>query len=124
MINDVRALRAPGALEAAQLATLIRRATTTEAGVPHTVLPPGAEPYFRVWRLVAPRSCPVPSGFGVLLVTDGAGRLNGPGTTIDVEPGVAVVVPAAARCSLDGDVGAYLAQPPAPDAPKAREWDT
>lgn len=113
----------PGALDPAQLELLLRRATPAETGVPHGVLPAEAEPYFRVWRLRAARSCPVPPGFGVLVVTDGAGTLDARGTTIDVETGVVIVVPAAARCRLDGDVGAYLAQPPAHDAPATREWD-
>ena len=118
----MRAIR-PGALDGVQLGALIRRASAPDAGVPAGVLPTGSEPYFRVWRLVSAGSCPVPGGFGILLVTEGAGNLRASGITLDIERGVAVVIPDAARCWLDGEVGAYFAQPPAPDAPEAEEWD-
>lgn len=119
----LRAIR-PDALDAVQLNELTRRATTTEPGVPSNVLPSGAEPYFRAWRLKAAPSCPIPAGFGVLLTTDGFGRLVAPETTIALEPGVVVLVPAVARSSLEGDIGVYFSQPPAPDAPDTTEWDS
>ena len=113
----------PGALDASQLAALSRKASITEAGSPQAVLPRGAEPYFRVWQLVAAPSCPLPRGFGVLVITDGSGRLETAEGTLELERGMAVVVPHAARAALEGDVSAYLAQPPAPDAPDPEEWD-
>ncbi len=113
----------PDALDASQLEALVQRAGTTETGVPLDVLPSGAEPYFRVWRLEALPMCPVPTGFGVLVITRGSGRLVTQGARIEVERGAVVVIPASASCVLEGEIGAYLAQPAAPDAPVADEWD-
>lgn len=114
----------PGALDAPQLASLIREPSAPEPGVPHAVLPPGSYPYFRVWRLEAEAPCQLPPGFGVLVVTDGSGRLTASRTTIQLRRGTAVVVPDAARCFIAGGIGAYFAQPPAPGAPDVQEWDT
>lgn len=114
----------PAALDAGQIDSLTKRATAVRpGGSPQAVLPPAAEPYFRVWRLEAPPMCPLPAGFGVLLVTGGSGRLTAPGAEIDAKPGTAVVVPAATPCSLHGEVYGYFAQPPSPDAPETEEWD-
>ena len=113
----------PDALDAAELAALTRRASK-RAEEPHDVMPAGSEPYFRVWRLGGEPSSLLPPGVGILLVTDGAGRLDAPETTIPLRRGMAVLIPAAsAPCSLHGEVAAYLAQPPAPDAPETTEWD-
>ena len=114
----------PGALDPPQLAALRRKASIAEAGSPRAVLPSGAEPYFRVWQLVSAPSCPLPRGFGVLLITDGSGRLETSEATLEVNHGMAVVVPYTAQAALEGEVDAYLAQPPAPDAPDPKEWDT
>lgn len=89
------------------------------------VLPVGAGPYFRAHRL-APgpdtTAVPVEAGFGVLLVIEGSGQV---GTTETgrrpVRRGDALLVPwAAGDWSLEGDVVAILARPPAPDAPEGR----
>ena len=108
----------PGGLDATELDALCRRAPHAESDVPVDVMPEGSAPYFRVWRLTGVRSRPVPPGFGVLIVTDGAGQLVFDDGTIEVARGTAIVIPHAVGCSLEGEVSGYLAQPPAPDAPQ------
>ncbi len=105
--------------------TRVRHAATVDgeaAAAVMSVLPIGADPYFRAHRL-APAGAPValPAGFGVLLVVEGAGQVE----TADagsrrVARGDALLVPwSAGTWSLDGPVTALLARPPAPDAAQA-----
>jgi mannose-6-phosphate isomerase len=118
-INAIR----PGALEPAELELLTRRRTADTPGLSRPIMPPAADPYFRAWRLDADPNCDVPRGLGVLLVTNGHGSLTTSAVTLPVTAGDAFVIPHAAACTLTGSVGAYLAQPPAPDAPRPTEWD-
>lgn len=88
------------------------------------VMPAGADPYFRAWSVDSTTDLDLPDGFGVLLVTAGGGRLVHRSGEMEVRRGDAVVIPAASHpCSLVGELSAYLAQPPAPDAPEPDEWD-
>ena len=88
-----------------------------------SVLPGGADPYFRAHR-IAPQgsSVAVPAGLSVLLVLTGTGSVEtAEAGTHQVTRGDALLVPwSAGNWSLDGDVTALLTRPPAPDAPEPR----
>ncbi|WP_088320747.1 class I mannose-6-phosphate isomerase [Kineosporia sp. R_H_3] len=95
-------------------------------------LPADAEPYFRAHHVDATGSpdgdagcVDVPAGLAVLLVLDGAGRVDTTdGGGLAVERGDAVLVPWCAgdwtlTASAAGSVRGVLCRPPAPDAPEA-----
>lgn len=87
-----------------------------------SVLPGGAEAYFRAHRLAPPGSpVAVPAGLGVLLVVAGEGTVETAETgSHPVTRGDVLLVPwGAGNWSLDGAVTAVLARPPAADAPQA-----
>ncbi|NNC80514.1 MAG: hypothetical protein HKN94_10220 [Acidimicrobiales bacterium] len=117
----------PDALGDDELEQLVARSVETPAQAPNSVvsvMPEGADPYFRAWAVDSITEVELPAGFGVLLVTDGSGRLSHQSGSIDVERGTALVIPASASpCRLVGRLTAYLSQPSAPDAPEPHEWD-
>lgn len=117
----------PDALTDAELEQLVVPAADRPprpAGTAAPVMPAGAAPYFRAWSVESTTDIELPEGFGVLLVVDGGGRLVHRSGELEVRRGDALVIPAAAHpCRLAGELSAYLAQPPAPDAPEPHEWD-
>lgn len=86
-------------------------------------LPPAADAFFRAEWLAASAAAPaeVARGFTVLLVLDGAGRLEtADGTVLSVARGDNVVIPYAARVSrLAGEVRALACRPADPTEERA-----
>ncbi len=117
----------PDALRDDELERLVAPAVETSGQATDSVvsvMPDGADPYFRAWAVDSTTEVELPAGFGVLLVNRGGGRLAHRSGSIDIERGDALVIPAAANpCRLVGRLTAYLSQPPAPDAPEPHEWD-
>jgi mannose-6-phosphate isomerase len=75
------------------------------------VLPPDADPYFRVHRVAPPAA--LPAGFGVLVVTDGAGLLSGTEDGQLVRRGDTLLIPyAAGPLELSGECTALHLAPP------------
>jgi mannose-6-phosphate isomerase len=80
------------------------------AGAVDELLPAAAAPFFSAQR-IAPGggSVPLPAGFAVVILVDGAGTLAG----LDVTRGDALLVPhAAGPVSADGDLVAIVCRPP------------
>lgn len=82
-------------------------------------MPAQADPYFRLHRLDATDApVGVDAGFGILLVTDGAGTLTSAAGAMPITKGDAVLMPfSAGDWVVDGSVVAMVARPPAVDAP-------
>ena len=102
-------------------------------------LPPAADPYFELHRCrPGSASATLPPSFGILLITEGAGHIefsdhddrgdrgdHGDRGRLDVERGEAYVVPhAAGPITVTGDLSAYFATPPRPDADPPSEFDS
>jgi mannose-6-phosphate isomerase len=85
------------------------------------LFPPEADPFFRAERIRPRDASPIPAGFSILVVTEGAGRLQwGAGGVLDVRRGSTVLVPyGTGGCTLVGAVAAVRCMPPDPDAPDA-----
>ncbi len=115
--------------DADRLDELILRATrsATESTVGRA-LPPAADPYFELRRWApAASAMTLPTTFGILLVTGGSGEIawNGSAGSCAVERGEAYVVPhGSGPVTLSGDLTAYFATPPRPDADPPIEFDT
>jgi mannose-6-phosphate isomerase len=83
-------------------------------GTAGRVLPPAADPFFRVDRVTAPAR--LAAGFGVVVVTDGAGELSGAHDRLAVRRGDTLVVPyAAGPLDLTGDGTVLHLTPPVAD---------
>ena len=117
----------PDALGDDELERLVVAAAERPSLPPNSVapvMPAGADPYFRAWSVESTTDVDLPAGFGVLLVTAGDGRLVHRSGEMEVHRGDALVIPATSHpCTLVGELSAYLAQPPAADAPEPDEWD-
>jgi mannose-6-phosphate isomerase len=96
------------------LACVDRRACTPErieslrSAAAGSLLPAEAAEFFRAQRFGAG---PLPAGFSVLVITDGAGELSGAWGTLAIARGATVVVPHAARCQVAGDVSGVQCRP-------------
>lgn len=100
------------ALPAAQLDALISAAGTAPAGSAfRSLLPPAADPYFRLFD-AAGETGPREAGFAVVLVTEGAGALVSDAGTVEVHRGQAYAVPYAfGTWHLRGDAEVLVATP-------------
>lgn len=99
-----------------------RAAAEPEPGLT-SVLPGGAEGYFRADRVApSPGAVTVPAGFSVLVVVSGAGTIEtaDAGGQVVRRGDVALLPWAAGDWTVDGELVALLARPPAPDAPQGR----
>jgi mannose-6-phosphate isomerase len=100
----------------------LRRLLRPEAGAddardgPQPLLVPEADRYFRAERVRPPPVVPLEPGFSILVVLDGAGRLETErGGTLDVRRGETLLVPWAAGAGrLGGAVEAVRCMPPLP----------
>lgn len=82
---------------------------------PERVLPALADPYFQLRQAAATsgiRTEPVPAGFGVVLITEGSGRIVGERSSIPVSRGEVYAVPHGfgAWC-VEGDAAVLVAGP-------------
>jgi mannose-6-phosphate isomerase len=78
------------------------------------ILPPAADPFFRA-EWCRGRSSRLEAGFGVLVVTEGAGELRtAAGASVPLETGSTTLIPyAAGECTVDGELTAIHCRPPA-----------
>lgn len=99
------------AISASRLGDLVRRARVN-IDLPTGLLPADADLFFRA-HSVSGGDASMPAGFAVLVVTAGAGRVEGvAGDPIAVRAGMSLVVPAAAGpWRLRGDVTAICCRP-------------
>jgi mannose-6-phosphate isomerase len=97
------------ALPADALAALVRQPTTTPGLAP--VLPPAAEPFFRLDLATPGGPADVPPGFAVLLVLSGSGAVEGE-SRIALNQGDSWAVPAAyGEWRVTGDATVVVARP-------------
>lgn len=106
------------AVSAADLDRLVLSREEIEWAGIAPALPPQANPYFRLHRLDASGSpVSVDAGFGIVLVTSGAGTLTSAAGSMPISKGDVVLVPfAAGEWTITGNVVAMVARPPRPDA--------
>ena len=111
------------AFTTADVDRLVRRAAPSDVGTARSLLPPGADPYFRAWAVDSSAAAvTIHAAFTVVVVTEGAGTLRWAGGHSAIKRGDALVVPyAAGALTFDGGVRAIAAQPPDPDAPEPVE---
>jgi mannose-6-phosphate isomerase len=86
-------------------------------GAVRRLLPRAADRFFRAEGIAPAPEAEIERGFAILVVTEGAGRLEaevGAGDPLDVKRGDTVLLPwAAGRCRLAGDLVAIACRPPA-----------
>jgi mannose-6-phosphate isomerase len=81
------------------------------------LLPAAADPYFRAELLEPDPAAELDAGFSVLVVVDGAGRLETEGGALDLTPGATAAVPHGAGAgTLTGRMTALRCRPPEPTA--------
>lgn len=85
------------------------------------LFPAEADPFFRAERIRPRDASPLTTGFSVLVIADGRGRLEfGDGGFLGMERGTTVLIPfAAGDCRLVGSMEAIRCMPPDPEAPEA-----
>ncbi|MDQ1647551.1 MAG: mannose-6-phosphate isomerase [Cryptosporangiaceae bacterium] len=89
---------------------------TKPADQPQKTMPPIADPYFRADLVRPEASAAVPAGFGVLVVIDGAGSLEGTDGPVAITSGDVLAVPySAGEVTVTGNVGIVWSRPPSPD---------
>jgi len=98
--------RTPESIEA-----LVARGADREG----SVLPAGADAWFRVERTVVRGSARLDAGYSIVVVTDGSGTLAGAdGETLPIAAGSTVLTPhAAGELRVQGDVALLRCRPPA-----------
>jgi mannose-6-phosphate isomerase len=85
------------------------------------LLPPQADPFFRAERLRPDPAVSLEAAFSILVVTDGSGRLETGGGSLDLRRGDTVLVPfAAGPGEVSGRLEAVRCLPPAPEAGATR----
>jgi mannose-6-phosphate isomerase len=117
----------PRAFDGDSIDELVRR-HPGEGRVTGQVLPPCADPYFELTEVRPDETgIPLAQSFGVLLVTEGHGRLiltTAPDDRLDLQRGDALVIPhGAGPLSISGDLVAYHAVPPRPGEARPTEFD-
>ena len=96
---------------------LLRRLRTSrvEDGRPgvERLFPPEADAYFRAERIRPAPSCPLPREFSILVVLEGAGRLDTEAGELSLGRGATVLVPwAAGEGALQGELEVLRCLPP------------
>jgi mannose-6-phosphate isomerase len=103
------------ATSADELDRLVRRSSATDEKVGlRSVLPPEADPFFRLDLATADGDVPagVPAGFAAVLVLDGDGELNAGDVATPVKRGDVLAVPAAAGdWTVRGNAEVLVARP-------------
>jgi mannose-6-phosphate isomerase len=92
------------------------RACRADAGRPgvERLFPPEADAFFRAERIRPAPSCPLPQEFSILVVLDGAGRLETEAGELPLGRGATVLVPwAAGEGALEGQLEVLRCLPPA-----------
>jgi mannose-6-phosphate isomerase len=85
------------------------------AGV-ERLFPAEADPFFRAERLRPDPAAPLEAAFSILVVSDGSGRLEAPGGSLDLRRGDTVLVPFAAGAgAVRGRLEAVRCLPPSPE---------
>jgi mannose-6-phosphate isomerase len=88
------------------------------------LFPAEADPFFRAERLRPDPAAPLEAAFSILVVTDGSGRLETSGGSLELRRGDTVLVPAAAGPgTVRGRLSAVRCLPPTPEAGPTGQGD-
>jgi len=87
-----------------------------------SVLPAGAEEFFRLGRYGVQGQVDMAAGFGILIVTEGAARLDSDSGSLQLSRGDTVLVPfAAGPLTLTGHAEVVFCRPPDPSPAETQE---